>query len=56
MAVPVDFTTVSAQGLETSEHPEALAGLRANEARYFHNKFKHTFEVSPASEEPYALA
>ncbi|NLS75490.1 phage tail protein, partial [Bradyrhizobium brasilense] len=21
MAVPVDFTTVSAQGLETSEHP-----------------------------------
>lgn len=56
MAVPVDFTTVSTQGLETSEHPEALAGLRANEARYFHNKFKHTFEVSPASEEPYALA
>ena len=56
MAVPVDFTTVSAQRLETSEHPEALAGLRANEARYFHNKFKHTFEVSPASEEPYALA
>ena len=45
MAVPVDFTTVSAQGLETSEHPEALAGLRANEARYFHNKFKHTFEA-----------
>ena len=44
MAVPVDFTTVSAQGLETSEHPEALAGLRANEARYFHLSLIHISE------------
>jgi hypothetical protein len=27
-----------------------LAGLRANEARYFKNKFDHTFTVEPASE------
>ncbi|MCY7514632.1 phage tail protein, partial [Bacillus safensis] len=29
---------------------EALAGLRANEARYFMNKYKHEFTVFPASE------
>jgi hypothetical protein len=29
--------------------------LRANEARYFKNKFGHTFTVSPAEEEPEAL-
>ncbi|MEH7419517.1 phage tail protein, partial [Neobacillus drentensis] len=27
-----------------------LAGLRANEARYFMNKYKHEFTVVPASE------
>jgi len=31
---------------------EALAGLRANEARYFRNKYQHVFAVSPASEVP----
>jgi hypothetical protein len=46
----VDFTTVSAAGLETSPVAEALAGLRANEARYFRNKFDHTFTVEPAAE------
>ena len=29
---------------------EALAGLRANEARYFMNKYKHEFTVVPARE------
>jgi hypothetical protein len=46
----VDFTTVSTTGLESSPVPDALAGLRANEARYFKNKFDHVFTVEPASE------
>ena len=48
----VDFETVSTAGLESSPVSEALAGLRANEARYFRNKYGHTFTVSPASEVP----
>lgn len=52
MATPVDFVNVSTAGLESSPHPDALAGLRANEARYFKNKYDHVFEVSPASEVP----
>jgi hypothetical protein len=55
-AEAVSFTDVSAEGLESSPVAEALAGLRANEARYFSNKYKHTFMVSPASEAPEALA
>jgi len=46
----VDFEKVSTAGLESSPFPEALAGLRANEARYYKNKFDHTFTVSPADE------
>jgi hypothetical protein len=46
----VDFKNVSAVGLESSPVAEALAGLRANEARYFMNKYKHQFTVVPASE------
>lgn len=30
--------------------PEALAGLRANEARYFWNKYKFVYETFPADE------
>ncbi|WP_235846609.1 phage tail protein [Neobacillus drentensis] len=37
-------------GLESSPVAEALAGLRANEARYFMNKYKHECTVEPASE------
>ena len=48
----VDFTNVSTVGLESSPVAEALAGLRANEARYFKNKYDHTFTVDPASEAP----
>ena len=49
MAYEVDFTTVSAVGLESSPVKKALAGLRANEARYFKNKYDLTFTVEPAS-------
>jgi hypothetical protein len=46
----VDFNTVSTVGLESSPVAAALAGLRANEARYFKNKYDHVFTVEPASE------
>jgi hypothetical protein len=46
----VDFVDVSTVGLESSPVAEALAGLRANEARYFKNKYDHTFTVEPAEE------
>ncbi|MDN3015664.1 phage tail protein [Paenibacillus sp. BSR1-1] len=46
----VDFKNVSTVGLESSPVVEALAGLRAHEARYFMNKYKHEFTVVPASE------
>ncbi|WP_309868091.1 phage tail protein [Bacillus sp. SLBN-46] len=50
MSYSVDFKNVSTVGLESSPVAEALAGLRANEARYFMNKYKHEFTVVPASE------
>lgn len=50
MSYIVDFKNVSAIGLESSTVVDALAGLRANEARYFMNKYKHEFSVTPASE------
>ncbi|WP_412734664.1 phage tail protein [Krasilnikovia sp. MM14-A1259] len=49
MTYTVDFTTVSTVGLESSPVADALAGLRANEARYFKNKYDHDFAVEPAS-------
>ncbi|MCG6494168.1 hypothetical protein [Kitasatospora sp. A2-31] len=50
MSYTVDFETVSTVGLESSPVAAALAGLRANEARYFKNKYDHVFTVEPASE------
>ena len=50
MAYTVDFKTVSTVGLESSPVASALAGLRANEARYFKNKYDHVFTVEPASD------
>jgi hypothetical protein len=50
MSYAVDFETVSTVGLESSPVADALAGLRANEARYFKNKYDHVFTVEPASE------
>jgi hypothetical protein len=49
MAYEVDFDNVSTIGLESSPVAAALAGLRANEARYFRNKYGHVFAVEPAS-------
>src|ERR1700749_4141293 len=49
MSYAVDFPTVSTVGLESSPVADALAGLRANEARYFKNKYDHVFTVEPAS-------
>jgi len=46
----VNFNEVSLAGLESSPVAAALAGLRANEARYFKNKYDHTFTVEPASD------
>ena len=52
MPYTVDFVNVSTTGLETSPVVTALAGLRANEARYFKNKYGHDFTVEPAGEAP----
>ena len=48
MTYTVDFNEVSTVGLESSPVVDALAGLRANEARYFKNKYDHDFTVKPA--------
>src|SRR6201984_2095679 len=50
MSYTVDFETVSTVGLESSPVAATLAGLRANEARYFKNKYDHVFTVEPASD------
>ena len=50
MSLVVDFENVSTAGLESSPVAPALAGLRANEARYFKNKYDHDFTVEPASD------
>ena len=46
----VEFDVVSTEGLESSPVAGALAGLRANEARYFKNKYKHEFTVVAAGD------
>lgn len=50
MPYAVDFKDVSTVGLESSPVADALAGLRANEARYFKNKYDHVFTVESASD------
>jgi hypothetical protein len=50
MSYQVDFDAVSTVGLESSPVAAALAGLRANEARYFKNKYGHVFTVEPAKQ------
>ena len=49
MGYVVDFVNVSTVGVESSPAADALAGLRANEARYFKNKYDLTFTTEPAS-------
>lgn len=56
MSYAVDFTTVSTVGLESSPVADALAGLRANEARYFMNKYDHVFTVEPAAKAKKVIA
>lgn len=55
MTYVVDFVTVSTVGLESSPVAETLAGLRANEARYFKNKYDATFATEPASAVPHLI-
>ncbi|MDQ0116851.1 hypothetical protein J2T22_000011 [Pseudarthrobacter defluvii] len=55
MPYTVDFKNVSTTGLESSPVAEALAGLRANEARYYKNKYDHDFTVTPAEDDPETL-
>jgi hypothetical protein len=50
MAKVIDFENVSTAGLESSPVAKALAGMRANEARYYMNKYKLAFATTPASE------
>jgi len=50
MSYTVDFNNVSTVGLASSPVAPALAGLRANEARYFKNKYDHDFTVERASD------
>ena len=52
MAGLVDFVNVSTEGLESSPVAEALAGLRANEARYFKNKYATDFVTKKAEDAP----
>ena len=56
MAYEVDFANVSTVGLESSPVATALAGLRANEARYFKNKYDHDFTVEAASKAKKTIA
>lgn len=50
MSQVVDFENVSTEGLTSSAVADALAGLRANEARYYENKYGHIFNVQSAAE------
>jgi hypothetical protein len=54
MSYKVNFkeTEVETIGFESSPVAESLAGLRANEARYFWNKYKFEYVTYPASEKP----
>jgi hypothetical protein len=49
MSKIIDFENVSLAGLESSPVSKSLAGLRANESRYFKNKYNHDFTVMPAN-------
>ncbi|MDR2233248.1 MAG: hypothetical protein LBE56_09015 [Tannerella sp.] len=50
MSYTVDFKNVTTAGLESSPVAAALAGLRANEARYYINKCNLAFTTVPADE------
>lgn len=50
MSTVIDFKNVSTQGVESAPVAEALAGLRANEARYFKNHYDVDFTTFPAAD------
>ncbi|MDR0482211.1 MAG: phage tail protein [Cellulomonadaceae bacterium] len=52
----IGFPEVSVAGLEASPVAEALAGVRANEARYFSNKFKTEYVTYTPEEKPDVVA
>lgn len=52
MSYIVNFKEVETHLLEASPVKEVLAGLRANEARYFWNKYKIAYEVFTTEEKP----
>lgn len=52
MPTLIDFKEVSTAGVESSPVADALAGLRANDARYFKNKYAIDYATSPAAEVP----
>ncbi len=58
MAYHVNFKEgqVETTGLESSPVAETLAGLRANEARYFWNKYKFEYVTFPAVEKEKEVA
>lgn len=51
----ISFKNVSEQGLESSPYAKQLAGVRANEARYYWNKYKIEFETFTAESHPEIL-
>jgi hypothetical protein len=55
LSYAVDLVNVSTIGLESSPVAAALAGLRANEARYFKNKYDYVFTVEPAAQAKKAI-
>jgi hypothetical protein len=55
MSYAVDFVNFSTVGLESSPVATSLAGLRANEARYFKNKYDLVFTVEPAAKAKKAI-
>lgn len=56
MSRVIDFKAVSTEGLESSPVADALAGLRAHEARYFKTKYDHDFAVEPAGKAKRTIA
>jgi hypothetical protein len=55
MTNTVYLDKISVKGIESSPVSEALAGLRANEARYFKNKYNHDFKTVAAGESKKSL-
>ncbi|MCV3763607.1 phage tail protein [Companilactobacillus farciminis] len=55
MPYKVDFENIETTGLEESPVAKGLANLRANEARYFWNKYQHELVTMPADDVPEIL-